>query len=176
MTSLPASAKRRKPGFTVLELLLVVGIGAVTLTSVAPFAGRFRKTQELESYAQNVLVAGLRYAQSNALKQQNNSAWGVYFDHTDPFYVVYAGNSYATRTATLDRITRLPAGFTFSGTNDIPFAKGTGKTPGGTVTLTNMYGSRTITIGTEGVSEIPSSSAASTSSSDPAADLSLFLE
>lgn len=163
-----------------MELLLVVGIGAVTLSSVAPLAGRYSQRQALESHAQGALSA-IRFAQSNALKFQNDSDWGVYFsqDSNDPYYVVFAttDGTYAGRTAVLDRRTDLPDGFYFTGTSTFVFAKGTGETTENSVTIVNANSgtSRTITIGALGISEIPGASSSSGTASSTA-DLSLLLE
>lgn len=165
-------------GFTVLELMLAVGIGAVALSTVVPITARFRHTQELESAAQSILYSGLRFAQARALKYDQDSSWGVYFDHSAPRYVVFAGESYAARAVTFDRETRLIGDLTLTGTVEIVFDKGTGKTAGGSVTVTNSAGSRTITIGSEGTAEVPppSSSSSSSVATEDDIDLSIFAE
>jgi type II secretory pathway pseudopilin PulG len=166
----------------VVELLLVIGISAVTLSSIVPLTARYRLSQELESAAQSIVNSGLRPAQLAAMQYKNDSAWGVYFDPVQPRYVVFghAERSYADplRDTSLDQVTRLVGDLALSGLGEVVFAKGTGKvTIGGVIVVSNAYGSRTITVGSEGTVEVPPHSAASSSvASEDDVDLSIFAE
>jgi type II secretory pathway pseudopilin PulG len=179
MISLRTSLKSARAGFTVIEILLVIGIGAITLSTLAPLAGKYSERQRVETEVQGLLSNGFRYAQARALKYENDSSWGVYLnqDAANPYYVVFAttDGTYAGRNVALDRKTMLPVGMLPSGTSTVLFHKGDGTTAGGTVTLTYFGITRTITIGALGVSEVPSASVSSGASSSTA-DLSLFLE
>ncbi len=70
-----------KKGFTMVELLVTLGVIAVIATfSVIGLSG-YRSTATLTSATKQV-GALLREAQSNAMAQSQGAAWGVHFDNT----------------------------------------------------------------------------------------------
>lgn len=90
---------RTDNGFTLVELLVVVAlmviIGSVV---IANMAGR-RLDADLVSTTQQAATL-LREAQSDAMAQEGDVAWGVRFSNstaTAPFYALFKG-SYATGT------------------------------------------------------------------------------
>ena len=87
-------------GFTVIELVLVLGIIAIlsTVTFVG-LSGRKSKT-ELDGVAKQ-MVSLLREAQSRAVSQSDSTVWGARFGNstsTAPFYALFRGSSYSTST------------------------------------------------------------------------------
>lgn len=88
-----------RKGFTLLELILVLGIMIVVAAVVfANLAGR-RSEVDLTSTTQQVATL-LRQAQSDAVEQKSDAAWGVHFSNatdTAPFYALFSG-SYSTTT------------------------------------------------------------------------------
>ncbi len=93
--------KNRK-GFTIIELVLVIGIIAIlSVVSLIGLSGRKNKT-ELDG-ATKQITALLREAQSKSVSQINGSAWGVHFENstaTAPFYALFSGLTYASTSAT----------------------------------------------------------------------------
>jgi len=88
-----------KQGFTLIELLVVIAltiaIGAVIFANIA---GR-KSTTDLTAATQQVVVL-LRQAQSDAMGQESDVAWGVHFANptgTAPFYALFT-TSYSTGT------------------------------------------------------------------------------
>lgn len=88
-----------KKGFTLIELIVVFGI--LILLSVVAFASLAgRKTSvDLTSTSQQVATL-LRNAESDAMEQEGDVPWGVYFSNatnTSAFYALFT-TSYSTAT------------------------------------------------------------------------------
>lgn len=61
--------KRAQPGFTLLELMLVVAIGSILLAIAIPTMGNFIRNARITSAANDVM-AGFHFARSEAIKQR----------------------------------------------------------------------------------------------------------
>lgn len=83
-------------GFSLIEIMLAVGITAViVIGAFLAISGRQSNT-ELQATASE-MVSALRTAQQNALTAVSSTAWGVRFDNTTssaPRFVVFAAPSY----------------------------------------------------------------------------------
>jgi type II secretory pathway pseudopilin PulG len=126
-----------KRGFTLIEILLVVGIAVGIFAFSAPFGLNFYKTQLVEEARSNI-VSALQEARRNAILQKNDSAFGVHIIKGS--YTIFQGSTYASRIRELDQV------FTISGDididwpkTDVVFAKLTGQ-PSTTGTLSLSYG------------------------------------
>ncbi len=117
-------------GFTVLEILIVLGISAIIGTISFLSLANVRQSQSLESTAGSV-VAVLRDAQSKSMSQEGGLEWGVRFENSmdgrDAYYLV-SGPTFTGAQSTAV----LPASVEFfdpvRGTvKDIIFSKITGK-------------------------------------------------
>jgi len=158
-TNLQLKISTKPAGFTMIEVILSIGIililgsvGTVSLTN-------FRRNQQL-SLAMSDMVHTLRRAQAASSAQENGNAWGVRFHNTptgqDTFSLFY-GNSFATGTLVSTRGLSTSLAFTnpsASTTKDIIFAKATGL-PSASTTVTIALSasasvSQTITINTAG--------------------------
>jgi prepilin-type N-terminal cleavage/methylation domain-containing protein len=106
--------------FTLIELLIVIGIIAILVSFSFLFGLNFYKSQQLESQAQTILQT-LRRAQSKAISVELDSSFGVYF--TDQNYILFKGNSYAERDPQYDEIFNLPETINVSGLSEIVFLK-----------------------------------------------------
>lgn len=118
-------------GFTLLEFLLVIGGVIIIALLTVPLGVKFYTTQVFDEAASDIFGA-LRRAQSQSMFQKNDSVFGVKFFSDS--YVIFQGNSYASRTPGEDENFSLPAGITTSGIDEIVFAKLTGA-PGAPTTL-----------------------------------------
>jgi prepilin-type N-terminal cleavage/methylation domain-containing protein len=157
----PMSGKPlRDAGFTLVELLVVMGLvavlaGLVTINLVRP------QTSSSLTGTVNTLIADLRSQQLKAMAGDSMSATsaqahGVYVQTSQ--YTVFKGTVYSG--ADTENMAVLPDGVTFSTTfpsSQVVFVKGTGEVDGfvngsNTITITNTTGSaKIITINRYGV-------------------------
>jgi len=106
--------------FTLIELLIVIGIIAILASFSFLFGLDFYKSQQLESQTQTILQT-LRRAQSKAMSVELDSSFGVYF--TDQNYILFKGNSYAERDPQCDEVFDLPEIINVSGLSEVVFLK-----------------------------------------------------
>lgn len=84
-------------GFTLLELLIVIGITAILAVFLIINPLSFRSRQDL-NLTVSEMVAALRNAQNNSISQESGSVWGIYFDNIDGsgFYDFFSGSNYSS--------------------------------------------------------------------------------
>lgn len=139
---------RQKAGFTLIEIMLAVGLMTAFLSLSVPVFQSFIYNNDLDT-AINSGVRALRLAQENARGMYYDDAWGVKFTTNE--IVLFKGNSYASRDTSYDSTYPISTGISVSGTSEYIFAKFTGTPTGtGTVTLTENTKSLTITINEQG--------------------------
>ncbi|MDD4628635.1 MAG: type II secretion system protein [Candidatus Peribacteraceae bacterium] len=144
----------KRPGFTALELIVVLAIFAMAAVTAVPLIGSFQERQTLKTHAQNV-VQVLRRAQNRAMLGERDSMWGVKFQTGS--YILYAGSDYAGRNFRFDETHGVPVAIRFAGFSEVMFNKGLGSpvTPG-LLTITHVNGQlQTITIGSNGLISNP---------------------
>ena len=132
-----------------VEVIVVMAVFAVTISVAFPFLGRFQQTVSLDTVTQEVTHT-LRRARHRAMTGQRDSAWGVQI--LSESYILYAGNSYATRSSNFDEL-HVPRGsYSFSEISDVRFEKISGRTLGPfTITVSHaLGGTGTILINTAG--------------------------
>lgn len=122
-------------GFTLLEVLLVIGIMLIVFTISVPVMMPTQRRMELyvnQQMAENMY----RRAQILAQHGVQDSEWGVRLESTQ--LILFSGSSYDTRTPSLDEINTLPVNVTAMGPEEIVFSKIYGiPNNNGTVTLTS---------------------------------------
>lgn len=119
-------------GFTIFEVLIVIGVGIVLVLMTLPVSVRFYQLSIADETA-NDIVSVFRRAESSAMLGKYDRAFGVKFLPNQ--YVFFQGASYLSRIATEDQIFVLPSGSVLSGLPDeIMFTKQTG-VPSATGTL-----------------------------------------
>jgi type II secretory pathway pseudopilin PulG len=142
-----------KKGFTMIEILLVVGIAVSIFFLSAPFALNFYRTQLVEETRDNINTA-LQRARHNAILQKNDSSFGVKFNMTLGSYTIFQGISFAERVTDQDEIFYLPAGITLEVPDgeEIVFSKLTGASENpGSISI-NLNGViKTITVDENGI-------------------------
>ena len=129
-----------KNGFTLIEVLIVIGIAAVIFTFSAPYAMNFYRSNLLNDAQSNVIDA-LQRARHYALLQKNDSNFGVHIATST--YTLFQGTTYVPSNIN-NEVFPLVNGLTFSTSTDIIFSKLTGSltdpaTMAGTTSLN--YGS-----------------------------------
>lgn len=128
----------KKTGFSLLEIVIVIGIlGLITAFVISPFTN-FRNTQLLRVSAEDVLST-LAKARTKTLAGHNDSAYGVHFESNR--LVLFAGETYNQNSPYNEVITIHPlinvSNISLTGGgSDLVFRRLTGAaTKSGTVTL-----------------------------------------
>lgn len=139
----------RRPGFTLVEIMIVIALAVIMFSVSFPFLTSFRSTQSLRTLSDDVMRT-LVLARHRAQTNEQDTAWGVKILSNS--YVLYAGDSYATRNETLDGLQTFSTAFLLSGLSEVAFQKSTGKTDTtGTITITHVAGeTKVITVNSVG--------------------------
>ncbi len=153
---------KKKRGFTLVELILVITISVVVFAATFVVQNRFLVDTYLDTHTEDVLQT-LRLAQMRSITRYKDDTWGVYFNE-DPggindHFVLFKGASYASRDTDFDVITDLPDAISLSeitftgGGNDMVFSKLTGETNTfGTLKISdNLDGDHTISVNNLGL-------------------------
>jgi len=137
-------------GFTLLELLIVIGMTVIVFAFSMPFGLQFYRSQIADETSNN-LVDVLRNARQYAVLQKNDSSFGVYLDSTHGNIILFQGPSYSGRNQTYDEVYPFTSGVSLGGLNEIVFSKQTG-TPSATGTVDVSYGpvAKAVTIAESG--------------------------
>lgn len=140
-----------KSGFTLIELMLSVGIISILLMFATPVIQRYVLRNDMDVIS-NVITQDLYRAQSLARAGENDGNWGVYIQSGS--IVIFQGNSYAARVSAKDEVYPFNSSITFTGTNEYVFGKFTGKPiAAGSTTVVNRGDSKTISVSAQGVIE-----------------------
>lgn len=119
-------------GFSVIELVLVIGIIAVIAAFTLPNLFSRKSATELNNTANQMSVT-LREAQSRAISQSGGTDWGVRFDNGNPpYFAMFSTPNYDPSTRVI--YTTLPPGIGYvtstlaaSNYKDVVFNQITGK-------------------------------------------------
>lgn len=87
--------KIKNKGFTLMEVLIVIGVIALLGAIIFPSLSRFRNEQSLQNTSVNI-VNYLNLARSNSLSSLDGINYGIHFDSDDMVYFVgdtYDGNA-----------------------------------------------------------------------------------
>ena len=147
-------------GFTILEVLIVIGIMLVVGATMLPISGNFAVSSQLDDSLISVSNT-VRTARERSLSGLNNSAHGVYFEeniNSQDRIILYQGASYASRDQLYDQIRTFDDSMDMESSisgNDLNFSKGLGvPNSTGTITITHdVNGARNVTINRFGVVE-----------------------
>ena len=142
--------KNKKPGFTLVEILLVVGIFAAFVFVSLPLIGGIIYQSDLES-ASLVIVSTMRQAENSARNGLEDSVWGVKISY--PQVIMFKGNTFDTRDSSRDMSYTLSSNLTLSGLseiryskmNAIPYASDNTVITNGNIVISNLN-SKTVTI------------------------------
>jgi prepilin-type N-terminal cleavage/methylation domain-containing protein len=148
--NLPGTCHVRKysQGFTLVELLLVVALIFVVALLTFPVGLNTYRAEVLHSTTDGIMIA-LRKAQRLAVTGENDQLHGVKI--LPNTYVLFEGDSYATRNVIRDEVYARSPGVTVSGPDEVIFGLLHGvPNTSGTLTLTIADRSKSVIIGTHG--------------------------
>ena len=145
--SVPA---RSRPGFTLLEMLLVVAAISILAAMSIPVYQTFQVKNDLD-VAENTIAQSLRRAQTLSLAVDGDTTWGVKVQSAE--IVLFKGASYGARDSSFDETFDMPTTITPSGLGEVVFGKFSGDPQQtGTITLTTSTSEvQTLTINAKGV-------------------------
>ena len=144
---LPRISAGRK-GFTVVEMLIVIGILAVIFSIGGPIAWNFYLDYQFDSEF-NLLTALLRNARNLSMVNHNESSHGLYIDSSS--FVVFQGQNYASRVVSLDKSFPRNAAISITGPNELVFAALSGQTSSSTYNFTGGRQTKEIFVNPEGL-------------------------
>ena len=142
-------------GFTLIEMVVVIGIMAIVAGLGATVSFTFLRGQRLQSAAEMIMAEALR-AQIDAYTQAGDKAHGIKV--LSDSVVRFVGSSYAGRTVAQDEVDTFPGSITVSGLSEWDFAAASFY-PGtaGTMTLSDGDQSYDLSISSYGLVEIAKS-------------------
>ena len=122
-------SKKQKHGFTLMEILIVIGIFVIVSALSIPLYSNWQITAPID-IAVNELAGLCKLAQARSQAGLNNSAHGIYFLLSDEDKaVLYQGESYALRNQDFDYQTSFDSSLLLSTSwdgNEINFSLGLG--------------------------------------------------
>ena len=142
--------REKKRGFTIIELIVVLGIISLLCTLAFRFSFTGIRENEVSGAVQGFVFAA-RQAQIVSRAGEGNAPCGVYAQTGG--ITVFQGESYATRDASLHRIFSVADSVSFVGDTEIVFDHFTGKPDAGGVLVISSPGgpSVSVTINAEGM-------------------------
>jgi len=149
MDSSPSLKTNNTQGFTLIEMVLVVGIISIIAVIGIPIYYNLQSSDGLDVTV-NTLVQDLYQAQIFSRNEEDNSAWGVTI--VGQTIIFYSGTSYATRNTSNESVFTTPVNIATSGLSEVDFSKLYGlPLSSGTFTLIGGGITRTVIINSEGM-------------------------
>jgi len=149
--------KLHQNGFTLLELMLVIGILVIISTISQDFYGSFVSSTQLEDNAKTIIY-DLRNTRDQAMNGQDDRLWGIHFVNgaSDYYEIFSTPTDYNDATKTISVTSYLRNGITFTnpaeGNNlDIIFNKISGQSASSSVVIKAGPNERTIFVKEQGL-------------------------
>lgn len=115
----------KQGGFSLIEILLVLGISLTLLLATLPIGLRFFRLENLDVIAHSIATT-IRSAEGNAFYGKAGSAWGVRIFPGS--YTLFSGATYESRYAPYDETFPIEEGYVLSGDTEVVFAPLEGST------------------------------------------------
>ncbi len=98
-----------KKGFTIVELLAVIGILIILTSITIPAFHHFQRESNLQNSTEEIINT-LRLAQNKTLASEGAAQYGLYFDNTSTphQYILFKGVDFASRDDSFDKINKIP--------------------------------------------------------------------
>ena len=149
--------KAHSAGFTLLELMLVIGILVIIATMSRDFYGSYVPSAQLEDNAQTVIY-DLRNTRDKAMNGQDDRLWGIHFvNSTSDYYEIFSTpTDYSDATKTVLTTVYLRNNVIFNypaeGNNlDIIFNKISGLVASSSLVINSGNATRTVFIQAQGL-------------------------
>jgi prepilin-type N-terminal cleavage/methylation domain len=149
--------KLHQNGFTLLELMLVIGILVIIATISRDFYGSFVPSAQLEDNAKTIIY-DLRNTRDKAMNGQDSRLWGIHFVNgvSDYYEIFSTPTDYNDATKTILVTNYLRNGIIFSspaeGSNlDIIFSSISGQVASSSVTIKTGALERTVFVKEQGL-------------------------
>lgn len=140
---------REQHGFTLLEVLLSVGLLTALAGISLPVYASFQVRNDLEITTKTT-ASMLRRAQTYSRNGHRDSQWGVAIQGQQ--ITLYKGADYASRDTSLDETTQVSSAITLSGLSEITFTRLEARpSASGTITLTAGPTNKTVSINAYGM-------------------------
>ncbi len=96
--------QKKESGFTLVELLTIIGILLVIIGTAVAAYKRFQNISALTDSSEEILNI-LRLARSKTLSSEHSDQWGVHFPNpgTDYEYTLFKGSNYSSRETSFDQ-------------------------------------------------------------------------
>ena len=107
-------------GFTLVEILISMGIMLILIGVTTPFTIRFYRRYQIIT-ERNLMVSILRQARTLSFAGSGSTDHGVHIASASYTYTLFEGSSYATRDQSKDQTFDFSSNVTISGPSDILF-------------------------------------------------------
>ncbi len=114
----------KKKAFTLIELILVFALIAISSAIVSPIYFSAKNSDDLENYS-DLVTSSLRKAQILSMAISEDSSWGVKIENDK--IILFKGNQYSSRDISWDEFFNLGKTVKFSGLNEVVFYKLSGR-------------------------------------------------
>jgi len=144
-------------GFTLLELLMVIGIIAILAAAGFGVYGNFVENVQLEAAEKNIIF-DLKNVRSRSMAGESELKWGIHFvgsTSTDYYELFSTPTDYSSASTTIEETVFLQSGTVFTSpssgsTTDAIFNKITGTATSTSVTISSDGETKTINISSIG--------------------------
>ncbi|HEV7449318.1 MAG TPA: type II secretion system protein [Candidatus Paceibacterota bacterium] len=128
------SSIKYNKGFTLIEVLVVIGIIGLLIAAAGDLTKTFQVQNDIQVSA-NIYAQALRRAGLLSQAVSGDSSWGVMA--TTGAITLFKGSTFASRASGFDEKYPLSGSITFSGVSEVDFTKFTGlPSATGTTTIT----------------------------------------
>lgn len=135
-------------GFSLLEILLAIGILSVIFAIGLPTSVDFYSSYQFDSEV-NTFVSILEQARNSAMTNRNESSHGVYAAPNQ--FIIFQGSSYAARDISQDRIFPRDGNINISGPTELAFTSLSGQTASTTYAFNRGQRSVNVYVNSEGM-------------------------